>query len=96
MNISVGIDPASANATAMTTSVQNIVNTVNGLVATTGNLVSGGSNNIPSTDVDFESIALHEVIHALRHRASERRVRVRADRKQPELYEGDDRRQPGV
>ena len=65
LNISVAIDPMSANASAMEISVQNIVNTFNGLVATTGNLVIGGGNNIPSNAFDFESIALHELGHSL-------------------------------
>jgi hypothetical protein len=65
LNITVGIDPTSANAASMATSVQNIVNTFNSLAATTGNLVSGGANNVPATDVDFESVALHEVGHSL-------------------------------
>ena len=63
--ISVGIDPTSANAAAMAVSVQNIVNTFNGLITTTGNLVSGGSNNIPAGALDFESVALHELGHSL-------------------------------
>jgi hypothetical protein len=49
----------------MAISVQNIVNTFNGLGATTGNLVSGGSNNIPAGAIDFESVALHELGHSL-------------------------------
>ena len=65
LNLTVGIDPTSANAASMATSVQNIVNTINGLSPTTGNLVSGASNNIPATDLDFESVALHEVMHSL-------------------------------
>ena len=65
LNVTVGIDPTSANAAAMVTSVENIVNTINGLSPTTGNLVLGGSNNIPAAAVDFESVALHEVLHSV-------------------------------
>ena len=65
LNVTVGIDPTSANAASMVTSVQNIVNTFNNLTATTGNLSLGGSNNVPATDVDFESVALHELGHSL-------------------------------
>ena len=65
LSISVGIDPTSANAASMTTPVQNIVNTFNALTSTTANLVLGGSNNIPTTFFDFESVALHELGHSL-------------------------------
>ena len=65
LSITVGIDPTSANAASMAISVQNIVNTFNALVATTGNLVSGVSNNIPAGQIDFESVALHELGHSL-------------------------------
>ncbi len=65
LNITVAIDPMSPNASSMETSVENIVNTVNALLPTTGNLVTGGGNNIPSNAFDFESIALHELIHSL-------------------------------
>ena len=53
VSISVGIDPTSANAASMATSVQNIVNTFNSLNPTTGNLVFGGANNIPTTFFDL-------------------------------------------
>jgi len=65
LSISVGIDQTSANGASMATSVQNIVNTFNNLNPTTGNLVSGGANNIPTDFVDFESVALHELGHSL-------------------------------
>ena len=65
LSISVGIDPTSANAASMSTSVQNIVNTINGLNPTTANLVTGGSNNIPTSFFDFESVALHELGHSM-------------------------------
>lgn len=65
LEVTVCIDPTSANAAAMETSVQNIVRTFNNLNPTTGNIVSGGANNVPSGNVDFESVALHEVGHCL-------------------------------
>jgi len=65
LNITVGIDSTSANAAAMEVSVQNIVKTWNDLFASTGNLVTGATNNIPAGMVDFESVALHELGHAL-------------------------------
>ncbi len=63
--VTVGIDPTSANAAQMVTSVQNAVNTWNSLNPTTGNLISGGANAIPFSDIDFESVMLHELGHAL-------------------------------
>lgn len=49
----------------MELSAANIVRTINALVATTGNVLLSGSNNIPSGNIDFESVALHEVGHCL-------------------------------
>jgi hypothetical protein len=63
--LTVCIDPTSANAAAMEISVQNAVATWNGLVATSGNLVFGASNNVPATDYDFESATLHEMGHCI-------------------------------
>jgi len=60
--ISVGVDPTSAHAAQMLTSTQNVVNTWNALTPTTGNLVPGA---IPNTMVDFESVLLHEMGHAI-------------------------------
>jgi hypothetical protein len=63
--VSVGIDPTSANAASMVISTQNVISTWNGLVPTTGNLILGAANNIPSGQVDFESVLLHEMGHSL-------------------------------
>lgn len=65
VTVTVCIDPASPNAADMEIPVQNIVATLNGLQPTTGNVVSGGDNNVPATSVDFESVALHEVGHCI-------------------------------
>lgn len=65
LNVNICIDPSSPNAFAMEIPVENIVNTFNARVGTTPNLVSGVSNNIPSGEIDFESVALHEVGHCL-------------------------------
>jgi len=65
LEVTVCINPSSTNAAAMETSVQNIVRTFNRLNPTTGNIVSGGANNIPAGQIDFESVALHEVGHCL-------------------------------
>lgn len=63
--VSVGIDPTSANAASMVTSVENVIRTFNSLISTTGNLQFGAATNIPSGQVDFESTLLHELGHSL-------------------------------
>ena len=65
LNISVGIDPTSVNAAEMETSVRNALHTFNQLIPTTGNVLLGGTNNIPSGEIDFESTFLHELGHSL-------------------------------
>lgn len=62
LNITVGIDPTSAFAAQMVIPTQNVVNTWNGLVPTTGNLSSAG---IGGSQIDFESTLLHEMGHSL-------------------------------
>ena len=63
--VSLCVDPSSANAADMEISVQNIATVINDLQAVTPNLLSGGNNDIPSGAVDFESVALHEVGHCI-------------------------------
>lgn len=65
VRVAVGIDPASAHAEEMVQPVRNIVATFNDLAASTGNLVRGAGNNVPRNHIDFESVALHEIGHAL-------------------------------
>ena len=65
VRVTVGIDPASPHARAMVQPVRNVVATFNGLRPTTGNLVAGARNDVPANHIDFESVALHEVGHAL-------------------------------
>ncbi len=65
LTVGICIDPGSANATQMEISVENIVNTFNAQTVTTGNLLIGENNNIPSNFFDFESVALHEVGHCI-------------------------------
>jgi len=60
--ISVGIDPTSAHAAQMLVPGQNIVDAWNGLTPTTGNIVPGA---IGAGQVDWESVALHELGHAI-------------------------------
>ncbi len=63
--LNVCIVPGTANASAMETSVKNVVATFNIQQATTGNLLFGSNTNIPAGDVDFESTVLHEMGHCL-------------------------------
>jgi hypothetical protein len=65
LTVRVCIDPLSANAAAMEIPVQNNITIYNRLQPTTGNLVSGANNNIPSGHFDFESVALHELGHCI-------------------------------
>jgi len=65
LTVRVCIDPTSTNASSMELSVKNIINEYNRLQPTTGNLQLGGSNNIASNEVDFESVALHEIGHCI-------------------------------
>ena len=65
LTVRVCIAPNSANAAAMDIPVQNNITIYNRLQPTTGNLVTGGNNNIPSGQVDFESVALHELGHCI-------------------------------
>ena len=60
--ISVGIDPTSTFAAQMIIPTQNIVNTWNGLLPTSGNFNSTG---IGAGQFDFKSTLLHEMGHAL-------------------------------
>lgn len=62
LTVTVGIDPTSAFAAQMAISVQNVVNTWNGLKATTNNVKQG---QIAANQFDFESVMLHEMGHSL-------------------------------
>jgi hypothetical protein len=62
INITVGIDTTSDFAVDMIILTQNVVNSWNGLLPTTGNLNSIG---ISGTQVDYESTLLHEMGHSL-------------------------------
>jgi len=65
LTVTIGIDPTSVFAAQMVQPVQNNIAVLNGLVPTTPNLVSGGANNIPAGFVDWESVNLHEMGHAI-------------------------------
>ncbi len=64
LHITIGIDPESVYADEMRQAVQNIVDTFNALTPTTGN-IQRLSVADPDTTFDFESVALHEIGHAL-------------------------------
>lgn len=65
LEVNVCIDPASAVTTNMVVPVQNVIATFNAMQATTGNLGLGGNNNIPSGQLDAESVILHEIGHCI-------------------------------
>ncbi len=65
LTVDIGIDNTSANRVEMVTAVQNVVATVNAMVSTVGNLSLGANNNIQPSEIDFESVLLHEVGHSL-------------------------------
>ncbi len=65
VTVNVCIVPGTPNTAAMEVSIQNAINTYNALTPTTGNLVTGGANNVPPSAFDFESVALHEIGHCL-------------------------------
>ena len=56
--VNVCVVPGTANASVMQVSVQNTLNVWNALASTTPNLQSA---NVPSGQIDFESVLLHEV-----------------------------------
>lgn len=65
INITVGIDQTSANASAIETATQNVINTWNNLEPTTGNLLNTLQTGMRSDQFDFESVLLHELGHSL-------------------------------
>lgn len=65
VTVEICIDPGSPNAMAMAIPVQNNIQIFNQLQPKTGNLSLGGSNNVPSGQIDFESVSLHEIGHCL-------------------------------
>lgn len=65
ITVRVCIDPASTNTAAMEIPVQNNITTYNRLQPTSENLLRNAANNIPSGQLDFESVALHELGHCI-------------------------------
>ncbi len=62
--VTVGVSPSSPNADEMGVSIQNAINTWNFLIPTTGNIMTT-NNNVPFNQLDFESVALHELGHCI-------------------------------
>ncbi|SES82195.1 hypothetical protein SAMN05216326_104121 [Nitrosomonas marina] len=62
--VTVGIAPLSPHADEMEIPVQNVIQTWNQLVPTTGNIKIDG-NTVPRRMFDFESVALHELGHCI-------------------------------
>lgn len=65
LNVEVCIDADASDASAMVASIKNVIDEINRLQPATPNLFSGNSNNIPGGQVDFESLALHEIGHCI-------------------------------
>jgi len=65
ITVGVCIDSTSVNAADMVIPIQNMANTFNNLQPHSPNLFSGANNDIAFSDVDFESVALHELGHCL-------------------------------
>jgi hypothetical protein len=64
ITITVGIDPTSTNASDMVIPTQNVLRTLNALVATIGTLDTSAPD-MPSGGVDYESVLLHEMGHSM-------------------------------
>ncbi|MBW2274741.1 MAG: DUF4215 domain-containing protein [Deltaproteobacteria bacterium] len=65
VTVDVCIARRSPNAALMEIPVQNVINTFQSLIPTTQNVKLGGSNDLLPGEVDFESVALHELGHCL-------------------------------
>lgn len=65
ITVNVCIVPASPNASNMEVPVQNVIDQFNRLVTTTSNLRTGADNEVANTEVDYESILLHELGHCI-------------------------------
>ncbi|MFK8028996.1 MAG: thrombospondin type 3 repeat-containing protein [Gammaproteobacteria bacterium] len=65
LQVNICIDPTSDVTNELVIPVQNVIATFNALQATTGNLGLGNNNNIPSGQLDAESVVLHEVGHCI-------------------------------
>ena len=65
LTVRICIAPGTPNAGVMTNSVQNIVDRFNLGVSTVGNVRLGSNNDLNTSEIDFESTAIHEVGHCL-------------------------------
>ena len=65
LEVTVCIDPSATNAAAMEIPVRNAIFEINKLDPTTGNLVSGGDNELETFEYDFESVTVHELGHCI-------------------------------
>lgn len=59
------VDPASESLADLDISARNVATVWNQLVPTTGNVLLGADNDIPTGAVDFESTLLHELGHCI-------------------------------
>ena len=65
LSVKVCITPGSPHAAAMEIPVQNNIHAYNSMQPTTNNISINSANNIPAGQLDFESVALHEIGHCL-------------------------------
>ncbi|MFT4572123.1 MAG: hypothetical protein ACI8TX_003162 [Hyphomicrobiaceae bacterium] len=65
LDVHVCTDPGAVDSELIDLVVPNLVSTWNALTPSSPNLFSGGSNNIPFSAADWESVALHEVGHCI-------------------------------
>lgn len=64
LTVTIGISPSSPHAEEMVIPIQNIINTWNNLLPTIENTIIENSN-VPVSQFDFESVALHELGHCI-------------------------------
>lgn len=65
LTVKVCIVPGSPNSSVMEIPVKNTINTINAQQSASPNLLFGTDNNLPFSNFDFESVALHEMGHCM-------------------------------
>jgi len=65
ITVRICVVPGSPNASLIESAIQNNIAVLNQMLPTIGNLHRQASNNIPSGQIDFESVSLHEIGHCV-------------------------------
>jgi hypothetical protein len=65
VRLGVCIHPARPHASEMVQPVLNVIDTFNAMTPQLGNLVGGVNSQVPANNIDFESVALHELGHCV-------------------------------